>query len=156
MAIKGFGKSSTRISLNVSCISLCRREPPISPPEGAPNVLVILLDDVGFGAASVFGGPCRTPTAERLASNGLAYSRFHTAALCAPTRQALLTGRNHHAVGMGAITEVATAAPGYTSIRPQSAAPLAEVLRLIGPLELHHLAIAARDEALARWCLPPT
>ena len=105
---------------------------PIRPPEGAPNVLVILLDDVGFGAASVFGGPCRTPTAERLASNGLAYSRFHTAALCAPTRQALLTGRNHHAVGMGAITEVATAAPGYTSIRPQSAAPLAEVLRLNG------------------------
>jgi arylsulfatase len=105
---------------------------PIRPPDGAPNVLVILLDDVGFGAASVFGGPCRTPTAERLAGNGLAYSRFHTAALCAPTRQALLTGRNHHAVGMGAITEVATSAPGYTSVRPQSAAPLAEVLRLNG------------------------
>jgi arylsulfatase len=105
---------------------------PIRPPEGAPNVLVILLDDVGFGAASVFGGPCRTPTAERLAGNGLAFSRFHTTALCAPTRQALLTGRNHHAVGMGAITEIATAAPGYTSIRPQSAAPLAEVLRLNG------------------------
>lgn len=105
---------------------------PIRPPVGAPNVLVILLDDVGFGAASVFGGPCRTPVAERLANNGLAYSRFHTAALCAPTRQALLTGRNHHAVGMGAITEIATAAPGYSSIRPQSAAPLAEVLRLNG------------------------
>ncbi len=105
---------------------------PIRPPEGAPNVLVILLDDVGFGAASVFGGPCRTPVAERLASKGLAYSRFHTAALCAPTRQALLTGRNHHAVGMGAITEIATAAPGYSSIRPQSAAPLAEVLKLNG------------------------
>ena len=85
---------------------------PVGPPQGAPNVLVILLDDVGFGAASVFGGPCRTPTAERLAGNGLSYSRFHTAALCAPTRQALLTGRNHHAVGMGAITEVATAHPG--------------------------------------------
>jgi arylsulfatase len=105
---------------------------PIRPPAGAPNVLVILLDDVGFGAASVFGGPCRTPVAERLAGNGLAFSRFHTAALCAPTRQALLTGRNHHAVGMGAITEIATAAPGYSSIRPQSAAPLAEVLRLNG------------------------
>ena len=105
---------------------------PVSPPPGAPNVLVILLDDVGFGAASVFGGPCRTPTAERLAGNGLSYSRFHTAALCAPTRQALLTGRNHHAVGMGAITEVATSIPGYTSVRPQSAAPLAEVLRLNG------------------------
>lgn len=105
---------------------------PLRPPAGAPNVLVILLDDVGFGAASAFGGPCRTPTAERLAERGLAYSRFHTAALCAPTRQALLTGRNHHAVGMGAITEIATAAPGYTSIRPKSAAPLAEVLRLNG------------------------
>ena len=105
---------------------------PVRPPEGAPNVLVILLDDVGFGAASVFGGPCRTPTAERLAGNGLSFSRFHTTALCAPTRQALLTGRNHHAVGMGAITEIATSAPGYTSVRPQSAAPLAEVLRLNG------------------------
>ena len=105
---------------------------PVRPPDGAPNVLVILLDDVGFGAASVFGGPCRTPTAERLAGEGLSFSRFHTTALCAPTRQALLTGRNHHAVGMGAITEIATSAPGYTSVRPQSAAPLAEVLRLNG------------------------
>jgi arylsulfatase len=105
---------------------------PLRPPAGAPNVLVILLDDVGFGAASAFGGPCHTPTAERLAQRGLAYSRFHTAALCAPTRQALLTGRNHHAVGMGAITEIATSAPGYTSVRPKSAAPLAEVLRLNG------------------------
>ena len=105
---------------------------PVGAPQGAPNVLVILLDDVGFGAASVFGGPCQTPAAERLAGNGLSYSRFHTTALCAPTRQALLTGRNHHAVGMGAITEIATSIPGYTSVRPQSAAPLAEVLRLNG------------------------
>lgn len=105
---------------------------PLRPPAGAPNVLVILLDDVGFGAASVFGGPCRTPVAEKLAGRGLSFSRFHTTALCAPTRQALLTGRNHHAVGMGAITEIATAAPGYTSVRPHSAAPLAEVLRLNG------------------------
>ena len=111
-----------------------RYEPirPLRPPTGAPNVLVILLDDVGFGAASTFGGPCHTPTAERLAQRGLSYSRFHTAALCAPTRQALLTGRNHHAVGMGAITEIATSAPGYTSVRPKAAAPLAEVLRLNG------------------------
>ncbi len=104
----------------------------LRPPAGAPNVLVILLDDVGFGAASAFGGPCETPTAERLAGRGLSYTRFHTTALCAPTRQALLTGRNHHAVGMGAITEIATSAPGYTSVRPQAAAPLAEVLRLNG------------------------
>jgi arylsulfatase A-like enzyme len=105
---------------------------PLRPPEGAPNVLVILLDDVGFGAASAFGGPCATPTAERLAANGLKYNRFHTTALCSPTRQALLTGRNHHSVGMGGITEIATSAPGYTSIRPNTAAPLAETLKLNG------------------------
>jgi arylsulfatase len=105
---------------------------PLRPPEGAPNVLIILLDDVGFGASSAFGGPCNTPVAERLAANGLKYNRFHTTALCAPTRQALLTGRNHHSVGMGTITELATAAPGYTSIRPDTAAPLAETLRLNG------------------------
>ena len=74
---------------------------PLLPPEGAPNVLIVLLDDVGFGASSAFGGPCHTPTAERLAAGGLRYNRFHTTALCAPTRQALLTGRNHHSVGHG-------------------------------------------------------
>ncbi len=105
---------------------------PLRPPAGSPNVLVILLDDVGFGASSAFGGPCRTPTAERLAASGLKYNRFHTTALCSPTRAALLTGRNHHAVGMGGITEIATSAPGYNSIRPNSAAPLAEILRLNG------------------------
>jgi arylsulfatase len=105
---------------------------PLRPPEGAPNVLVILLDDVGFGASSAFGGPCATPTAERLAANGLKYNRFHTTALCSPTRQALLTGRNHHSVGMGGITEIATSAPGYNSIRPNTAAPLAETLKLNG------------------------
>ncbi len=105
---------------------------PVRPPAGAPNVLVILLDDVGFASSSVFGGPVATPTAERLAGAGLRYSRFHTTAMCAPTRQAMLTGRNHHSVGMGAITELATAAPGYTSIRPKSCAPLAEILRLNG------------------------
>src|SRR5512143_2972312 len=68
---------------------------PLRPPTGAPNVLIVLLDDVGFGASSAFGGPCSTPVAERLASEGLRYNRFHTTALCAPTRQALLTGRNH-------------------------------------------------------------
>jgi arylsulfatase A-like enzyme len=109
--------------------------PPIEqmrPPEGAPNVLIVLLDDVGFGASSAFGGPCHTPTAERLASTGLKYNRFHTTALCSPTRQALLTGRNHHAVGMGGITDIATSAPGYNSIRPAAAAPLAETLKLNG------------------------
>ena len=105
---------------------------PLRPPAGAPNVLVVLLDDVGFGASSAFGGPCRTPTAERLAANGLKLSRFHTTALCAPTRQALLTGRNHHTVGMGGITEIATSAPGYNSVRPNSCAPVAEILKLNG------------------------
>src|SRR5262245_24545303 len=109
--------------------------PPIRqlrPPEGAPNVLVILLDDVGFGASSAFGGPCQTPTAERLARKGLRYNRFHTTALCSPTRAALLSGRNHHTVGMGGITEIATGAPGYNSLRPNTCAPLAETLKLNG------------------------
>ncbi len=105
---------------------------PLRPPKGAPNVLIVLIDDVGFGASSAFGGPCRTPTAERLAAHGLRYNRFHTTALCSPTRQALLTGRNHHTVGMGGITEMATAAPGNCSIRPKNCAPLAETLKLNG------------------------
>jgi len=105
---------------------------PLRPPPGAPNVLIILLDDLGFGASSAFGGPCHTPTAERLAANGLKYSRFHTCAMCAPTRQALLTGRNHHTVAMGCIPELATSAPGYTSMRPNTCAPLAETLKLNG------------------------
>ena len=105
---------------------------PLRPPAGAPNVLIVLLDDVGFGASSAFGGAIATPTAERLAAGGLKLTRFHTTAMCAPTRQALLTGRNHHTVGMGAITELATSAPGYSSVRPASCAPLAEILRLNG------------------------
>lgn len=105
---------------------------PLRPPKGAPNVLIVLIDDVGFGASSAFGGPCRTPTAERLAAGGLRYNRFHTCALCSPTRQALLTGRNHHTVGMGGITEMATSAPGNCSIRPLNCAPLAETLKLNG------------------------
>ena len=99
------------------------RFPPIEqllPPKGAPNVLVVLIDDVGYGAASVFGGPCHTPNFEKLAAGGLKYSRFHTTALCSPTRQALLTGRNHHSVAMGGITEIATAAPGYSSVLPNT------------------------------------
>jgi arylsulfatase A-like enzyme len=105
---------------------------PLRPPDGAPNVLVVLIDDAGFASSSAFGGPCRTPTAERLAANGLRFNRFHTTALCSPTRQALLTGRNHHTVGMGGITEIATAAPGYNSIRPNTCAPLAATLKLNG------------------------
>jgi arylsulfatase len=105
---------------------------PLRPPEGAPNVLVILLDDVGFGASSAFGGPCQTPSFEMLAAGGLRYNRFHTTALCSPTRQALLTGRNHHSVGMGGITEIASSAPGYNSILPKNKAPLPMTLKLNG------------------------
>ncbi len=105
---------------------------PLRPPEGAPNVVVIMIDDAGFGSSSAFGGPCQTPVAERLAANGLRFNRFHTTALCSPTRQSLLTARNHHAVGMGGITEIATSAPGYNSIRPDNAAPIAETLLLNG------------------------
>jgi arylsulfatase A-like enzyme len=111
------------------------RFPPLEqlrPPSGAPNVLVILIDDVGFGASSAFGGPIATPTAERLANNGLKFNRFHTTALCSPTRQALLTGRNHHSVNMGGICEIATSAPGYTSVLPKNKAPLAMTLKLNG------------------------
>jgi arylsulfatase A-like enzyme len=109
--------------------------PPIErlrPPDGAPNVLVILLDDAGFGASSAFGGPCQTPAAERLAAGGLRYNRFYTTALCSPTRQALLTGRNHHSAGMGGVTEMATGAPGYSSVLPNTISPLARTLKLNG------------------------
>ena len=94
---------------------------PLRPPEGAPNVLIILLDDVGFAGSSAFGGPCQTPNFEELASGGLKYNRFHTTALCSPTRQALLTGRNHHSVGMGSITLVKVPSQ---SVIPFAAEPL--------------------------------
>jgi arylsulfatase len=109
--------------------------PPIAqlrPPTGAPNVLLILIDDAGFGSSSAFGGPCQTPNAEKLASDGLKYNRFHTTALCSPTRQAILTGRNHHSAGMGAITEIASGAPGYNSLLPNTMSPIARTLTLNG------------------------
>jgi len=104
----------------------------VKAPQGAPNVVIVLLDDFGFGQASTFGGAVRTPTLERLARNGLRYNQFHVAALCSPTRAALLTGRNHHSCNAGAVMDVATAHPGYTGVRPASIAPLAEILRLNG------------------------
>jgi arylsulfatase len=102
---------------------------PLRPPKGAPNVLVVLIDDMGFGASSAYGGPCEMPNAEKLRDNGLQYIRAHTTALCSPTRQALLTGRNHHTVNMGAIAEVATSMPGYTGVRPESCATIARILK---------------------------
>ena len=104
----------------------------VAPTRGCAERSDRLIDDVGFGATSAFGGPCQTPTAEKLAAGGLKFNRFHTTALCSPTRQALLTGRNHHSVGMGGITEIATGAPGYCSVLPNSMSPLARTLKLNG------------------------
>jgi arylsulfatase A-like enzyme len=98
-------------------------------PAGAPNVLLILLDDVGFGQTSTFGGPVNTPTLQRLANEGLRYNRFHTTALCSPTRAALLSGRNHHSVHTGCITELATGFPGYDGQWPKESACIAEILK---------------------------
>jgi arylsulfatase len=104
----------------------------VTAPKGAPNVVIVLIDDIGFGHTSAFGGPISMPTLDRLSKNGLNYNRFHTTALCSPTRMALLTGRNHHSANTGAIMEVATAFPGQTGIRPLSVTPMAEILRLNG------------------------
>src|SRR5882724_3239326 len=103
----------------------------VKAPANAPNVLIVLIDDMGFGQSSAFGGPVKMPTVERLANGGLRYNEFHTTALCSPTRTALLSGRNHHTNNMGSITETATAFPGQTGQRPNSVAPLAE-MRLNG------------------------
>jgi len=104
----------------------------VKAPAKAPNVVIVLIDDVGFGATSTFGGPIRTPTLDRLAATGLRYNNFHTTALCSPTRNALKTGRNHHTTNTGSIMETATAFPGNTGQIPNSVAPLAEMLRLNG------------------------
>jgi arylsulfatase len=105
---------------------------PVHAPRGAPNVVVILLDDVGFGASSPFGGPIQTPTLERLAQSGMRYTQFHTTALCSPTRAALLTGRNHHSAHTGVIMEQATGFPGYDSVMAKDTATVAEVLKQKG------------------------
>ena len=105
---------------------------PVRAPAGAPNVVLILLDDVGYSQTSTFGGSIATPNLEKLARGGLRYTQFHTTALCSPTRAALLTGRNHHSVSSGVITELATGFDGYTSVIPKSAATIAEILRLNG------------------------
>jgi arylsulfatase A-like enzyme len=104
----------------------------VKAPNEAPNVLVVLIDDMGFGVSGSFGGPVNMPTFDRLAQNGLRYNRFHTTALCAPSRTALLTGYNHHSNNMGVITELASTMPGYNAVRPQTITTVAEVLRLNG------------------------
>ncbi len=104
----------------------------VKAPDGAPNVVIVLIDDIGFGHSSTFGGPIDMPTLQGLADNGLRFNRFHTTALCSPTRTALLTGRNHHINNAGAIMEVATSFPGNTGVRPNSVTPLAQILRMNG------------------------
>ncbi len=124
----------------------------VTAPEGAPNVVIVLVDDMGFGMPSAFGGPVRMPTAEALASRGLRYNHFHTTALCSPTRAALLSGRNHHMNNMGAITEIATNLPGNTAQRPNNVAPLAEMLRLNG----YSTAFFGKNHETAVWEVSPS
>jgi arylsulfatase A-like enzyme len=124
----------------------------IKAPAKAPNVLIVLIDDMGFGQSSSFGGPIHMPTAERLANNGLRYNHFHTTALCSPTRAALLSGRNHHVNNMGSVTETATAFPGQTGQRPNSVAPLAEMLRLNG----YSTAAFGKSHETAPWEVSPS
>ena len=97
--------------------------------ENAPNILLIMLDDVGFGSASTFGGPIEMPGVSEIAETGISYNQFHTTALCSPTRAALLTGRNHHSVHMGGIAEVANSFPGYDSVIPAESATIAKILK---------------------------
>jgi arylsulfatase len=104
----------------------------VEAPKNAPNVLLILLDDVGFGASSTFGGPVNTPNLQKLADEGLLYNRFHTTAVCSPTRAALLTGKNHHAAQSGVVTEMATGFPGYNSLIGKDNATIGEILKLNG------------------------
>lgn len=124
----------------------------IKAPAEAPNVLIVLVDDMGFGMPSAFGGPVRMPSADRLASQGLRYNQFHTTALCSPTRTALLSGRNHHMNNMGGITEIATAFPGNTGQRPDNVAPLAEMLRLNG----YSTAFFGKNHETAAWEVSPS
>jgi arylsulfatase len=101
----------------------------VVPPRGAPNILLIMTDDVGFGAPSTFGGVVPTPALDRIAANGLRYTNFHSTSLCSPTRAALITGRNHHSVGFGVITEASTGFPGYNSIITKDSATIGRILQ---------------------------
>ena len=119
---------------------------PVPAPDGAPNVLLVLIDDAGFGNPSTFGGPIASPTLEKLAQEGLKYNQFHVTALCSPTRAALLSGRNHHAVGFGSIAELSGGWPGYNATWPKSAASIAEILRNNG----------YNTAAFGKWHLTPS
>jgi arylsulfatase A-like enzyme len=124
----------------------------VKAPAEAPNVLLVMIDDMGFGMSSAFGGPIHMPTVERLGNAGLRYNHFHTTALCSPTRAALLSGRNHHMNNMGGITEIATAFPGNTGSRPNNVAPLAEMLRLNG----YSTSFFGKNHETAAWEVSPS
>ena len=124
----------------------------VKAPAGAPNVLIVLIDDMGFGQSSAFGGPINMPTVDRLANGGLRYNQFHTTALCSPTRMALLTGRNHHMGNTGSIMETSTAFPGNTGQRPESVAPLATMLRYNG----YSTAAFGKNHETAAWEVSPS
>jgi arylsulfatase len=124
----------------------------VKAPAGAPNVLIVLIDDFGFGQSGTFGGPIPMPTAERLAKNGLKYNNFHTCALSSPTRAALLTGRNHHTNNTGSIMETSTSFPGNTGQRPESVAPLAMMLRYNG----YATAAYGKNHETAAWEVSPS
>jgi arylsulfatase len=124
----------------------------VKAPARAPNVLIVLIDDMGFGQSSAFGGPIHMPTVESLANDGLRYNEFHTAALCSPTRSALLSGRNHHTNNLGSITETATSFPGQTGQRPNSVATVAEMLRLNGYSTAHF----GKNHETAAWEVSPS
>jgi arylsulfatase A-like enzyme len=134
-----------------------RNAPPPPPrfevkaPAGAPNVLIVLIDDMGFGQSGAFGGPLNMPTVDRLAQGGLRYNQFHTTALCSPTRSALLSGRNHHMNNIGSITETATGYPGNTGQRPENVAPLAAMLRYNGYATAHF----GKNHETATWEVSP-
>jgi len=123
----------------------------VKAPADAPNVLIVLIDDMGFGQSSAFGGPINMPTVDRLGANGLRYNQFHTAALSSPTRMALLTGRNHHMCNTGSIMETATTFPGNTGQRPESVAPLAMMLRFNG----YSTAMFGKNHETAAWEVSP-
>jgi arylsulfatase A-like enzyme len=124
----------------------------VKAPDNAPNVLIVLLDDMGFGQSSAFGGPIHMQAVEGLANNGLRYNEFHTTALCSPTRSALLSGRNHHMNNFGSIAETATSFPGQTGQRPNSVASIAEMLRLNG----YSTAAFGKNHETAPWEVSPS
>lgn len=143
-------KRPTYTELDVRAVKAPARFEVKAPPE-SPNVVIVLIDDMGFGVSDTFGGPVPMPNLAQLAGNGLSFNRFHTTAVCSPTRVALLTGYNHHSNNMGAITETGTSMPGMTSIRPQTITPMAEVLRQNG----FNTAFFGKSHEVPAWEISP-